>query len=142
MEKIPVSKPVTSGALPPKVPLGVVPEKKAEIKPPEVKPSPVATAIKSPAPAVAAAPQNQEVKFELYQRNARAVFLAGTFNNWNPQGIPLKTSGKGKWEVTLSLPPGKYEYRFIVDGKWIEDPLAKESVANPFEGSNSILVVK
>ncbi len=150
MDKIPVNKPSPSGALPPKVPLSTVPEKKADLKPTEPRPS-VATAIKSPpaispapAPAVAttAAPQTREVKIELYQRNARAVFLAGTFNNWNPQATPLKTSGKGKWEITITLPPGKYEYRFIVDGKWIEDPLAKECVPNPFEGSNSILVVK
>jgi 1,4-alpha-glucan branching enzyme len=92
--------------------------------------------------AKAAAPEVPAVKFELYERNARAVFVAGTFNAWNPTAMPLKSNGNGKWETTLRLTPGKYQYRFIVDGKWIADPLAKETVPNPFEGVNSVLVVK
>ena len=39
------------------------------------------------------------------------------------------------------LPPGNYEYCFVVDGEWIPDPLARESVPNPFGGRNSILNV-
>ena len=39
------------------------------------------------------------------------------------------------------LPPGTYEYRLVVDGQWMPDPLAKETVPNPFGGRNSILRV-
>ncbi|MGD9789189.1 MAG: glycogen-binding domain-containing protein [Phycisphaerales bacterium] len=50
---------------------------------------------------------------------AKEVFVAGTFNNWDPRAQVLKQSGKdGQWGTTLDLPPGRYEYKFIVDGRW------------------------
>ncbi len=109
-----------------------------------VTPAPAPTKPPAPAtaPVTAKASDKREVKFELYQRNARSVFVAGTFNAWNPQATPLQSTVTGKWETSLKLAPGKYEYRFIVDGKWLEDPLAKESVPNPFGGTNSVLSVK
>jgi 1,4-alpha-glucan branching enzyme len=99
-------------------------------------PAQAQVAAKTPAPAL------PTVKFELYERNARAVFVAGSFNAWNPTATPLKANGSGKWEAILKLSPGKYQYRFVVDGKWIADPSAKETVPNPFEGVNSVLVVQ
>jgi hypothetical protein len=47
----------------------------------------------------------------------------------------------GRWKATASLPPGRYEYRFVVDGQWISDPSAKEFVGNSFGSTNSILVI-
>lgn len=50
---------------------------------------------------------------------AKEVFVAGTFNNWNARAQRLKRTGKeGHWVATLDLPPGRYEYKFIVDGRW------------------------
>lgn len=49
--------------------------------------------------------------------------------------------GDGKWAKELALPPGRYEYRFVVDGQWVDDPAAKESVPNPVGGFNAVLVV-
>jgi hypothetical protein len=43
------------------------------------------------------------------------------------------------WGKDLVLPPGIYEYRFVVDGEWVTDPKAAEAVPNPFGSSNSIL---
>jgi hypothetical protein len=51
-----------------------------------------------------------------------------------------KDSGK-VWKATVALPPGRYEYRFVVDGQWISDPNATESVGNNFGGTNSVIVV-
>ena len=39
------------------------------------------------------------------------------------------------------MPDGTCEYRLVVDGQWIADPLAKETVLNPFGGRNSVLNV-
>jgi len=49
--------------------------------------------------------------------------------------------GSGQWLKEAFLPPGKYEYCLVVDGQWMPDPLARESVPNPFGGSNSVLNV-
>jgi hypothetical protein len=45
--------------------------------------------------------------------------VGGTFNNWNPTATPLLFVGGTEWSKELSLPPGRYEYRFVVDGKWV-----------------------
>ena len=49
---------------------------------------------------------------------AQAVFVAGTFNAWQPIALPLKRGDAGDWNTTLDLRPGRYEYKFIVDGEW------------------------
>jgi hypothetical protein len=51
--------------------------------------------------------------------DAKDVFVAGTFNNWDKRSNRLKRSTKdGQWVATLCLPPGRYEHKFIVDGEW------------------------
>ncbi len=87
------------------------------------------------------APQQIPVRFEFTDATATAVSVAGTFNNWNPGAKSMNSSGVGNWWKETSLSPGTYEYCLVVDGKWIPDPLARESVPNPFGGRNSVLVV-
>ena len=53
---------------------------------------------------------------------ARAIFLAGSFNDWNPAATPMAREGSRHWAVTLPLPPGRYEYKFVVDGEWCCEP--------------------
>lgn len=81
------------------------------------------------------------VRFEFTHPTATTVCLAGTFNHWQPEAKALHSSGAGNWWKETSLAPGTYEYCLVVDGKWMPDPRAKESVANPFGGRNSILHV-
>ncbi len=52
---------------------------------------------------------------------ASSVFIAGTFNNWNSMLNSLTKTDSG-WMVKLKLLPGKYLYKYIVDGRWIIDP--------------------
>lgn len=54
-------------------------------------------------------------------KNARKVYISGTFNNWSTTETPMKFMGNG-WMVDLNLKPGKYAYKFIVDGRWTTDP--------------------
>jgi hypothetical protein len=62
------------------------------------------------------------VAFRLAGReDARAVHLVGDFNNWGMFGTPLARV-PGGWECHLDLPPGRYVYKFIVDGNWTNDP--------------------
>jgi nucleotide-binding universal stress UspA family protein len=72
---------------------------------------------------------------------AKSVRIAGTFNDWHPQVTEMINVGGDRWAKALSLPPGRYEYRFVVDGQWRDDPTASDKVANPFGTSNAVLNV-
>lgn len=67
--------------------------------------------------------------------------MAGTFNDWRPETTPMVCLGNGRWRKELILPPDSYEYCLVVDGEWIPDPLAKETVRNPYGGMNAVLRV-
>ena len=67
---------------------------------------------------------------------AHEVAVAGTFSNWKP--IPMLRRGDGSFGANLTLQPGSYEYRFIVDKKWISDPDNSDRAANPYGASNSV----
>lgn len=81
------------------------------------------------------------VQFEFTHPTAHAVAVAGTFNQWQPEAKTLHATGHGHWRKETALAPGTYEYCLIVDGQWMPDPSAKETVPNPFGGRNSILKV-
>lgn len=80
------------------------------------------------------------VHFELANPSASRVCVAGTFNNWKPDEGEMKCT-RGKWIKDLSLKPGTYEYRLVVDGRWMPDPGADHSVVNPFGERNSLVTV-
>jgi 1,4-alpha-glucan branching enzyme len=81
------------------------------------------------------------VRFEFIHLTAKNVSVAGTFNDWKPEAKTLHASEAGKWFKETTLRPGVYEYCFVVDGQWLPDPTAAETVSNPFGGQNSILKV-
>ncbi len=71
-----------------------------------------------------------------------SVSLAGEFNGWNTSADPLKKQADGSWTLTKKLEPGRYMYKFVVDGtNWKEDPTAKESADDGYGGKNSVVVV-
>lgn len=82
------------------------------------------------------------VRLETVQPDAIDVCVAGSFNDWQPQATPLIPLGDGKWAKELTLPDGRYEYRFVVDGVWMSDPKAQENAPNPFGSMNSVLTIK
>ena len=89
----------------------------------------------------AADPQLVSVRFEFTHPTATTVCIAGCFNHWQPEAKALHSSGCGQWWKVTNLAPGTYEYCLVVDGQWMPDPLAKESVPNPYGGRNSVLKV-
>ena len=82
------------------------------------------------------------VEFEVTAPRAEQVCLAGDFNNWVPNTTPLKKERDGSWKTRLKLQPGRYEYKFWVDGRWQEDPKNKLKATNPFGTANSILEIR
>jgi 1,4-alpha-glucan branching enzyme len=87
----------------------------------------------------AAAPKAAKAAFQMIAPVAQSVSVAGSFNNWQPEA--MKGSAKGVWTVSLSLMPGTYEYKFVVDGNWIPDPDCKDNRGDNHGGVNSVRVV-
>ena len=83
----------------------------------------------------------QPVHFEFTDPTATTVCITGTFNQWQPEAKPMHSFGNGCWKKETNLAPGTYEYCLVVDGKYLPDPLARETVPNPFGGRNSVLKV-
>ena len=88
-----------------------------------------------------AAPAAPKAHLEFIKPDAKNVCVAGSFNGWNPAKTPLTRLTDGKWVGDLTGITGRHEYLFVVDGQWLPDPNARESVQNPFGGRNSVLVV-
>lgn len=95
----------------------------------------------APAPAASEEKKAGVVVLRCDAPNATVVAVAGSFNNWNPEATPLYRQPDGTWAVELYLAPGTYEYRFVVDGCWCDDPAAAEYVPNPFGSYNAVLRV-
>lgn len=81
------------------------------------------------------------VRFEFCAPYANLVCLAGTFNDWHPTASEMVRMADGRWLKDLTLPPGRYEYRLVVDGVWMADPACPTSAPNPHGGENSVLTV-
>ncbi len=80
--------------------------------------------------------------FSLEMPEASAVFMAADFNQWGAEEIKLKKDKLGMWKVKLNLEPGIYQYKFVVDGRWIEDPANPHMQNDPYGGSNSVIVIE
>ncbi len=73
--------------------------------------------------------------------NAKKVVLSGSFNKWNEDIFRLSKT-EDCWALTLKIKPGEYQYKFIIDGKWIEDPENPNKKVNEFNGFNSVIDIK
>jgi hypothetical protein len=88
----------------------------------------------------ATAPTNEVlVRFSLRDADARHVGLAGDFNGWRPDALPLTRGPDGTWSATVPLPHGSWSYSFVVDGKWVSDPSAEAWRDDGFGGRNAVV---
>ncbi len=83
----------------------------------------------------------KRASFQVLATNATKVYIAGTFNDWDPDARPLKRGRDDVFRTWMNLPAGTYEYRFVVDGEWREDPACQLRSPSPYGGDNSVLVV-
>ncbi len=74
-------------------------------------------------------------------KDAKEVVLSGSFNNWRTSELYMKRNAQGAWELSIPLPPGKYLYKFIVDGYWKQDPRNELKEHDGWNGHNSVLFV-
>jgi 1,4-alpha-glucan branching enzyme len=69
---------------------------------------------------------------------AVSVMLVGDFTRWEEQPIALRRKPDGVWEAEIELAPGRYHYRFLVDGIWQDDPTCPLRVENGFGTQNCV----
>jgi len=82
------------------------------------------------------------IKFALSAPEAKQVCLAGDFNNWDIQSLPMKRNIDNQWEVSLELSPGRYEYKYLVNGLWFDNVPGVEKDQNSFGTQNCVIYVK
>jgi 1,4-alpha-glucan branching enzyme len=75
--------------------------------------------------------------------SANKVNLAGDFNNWDTNSIPMKQLKGGEYSVTIALQKGKeYQFKYLIDGNsWLNDKEADKLVPNEFQTENSVIIL-
>lgn len=81
------------------------------------------------------------VKFEYPGSPDQQVSIAGTFSDWKPKKVTYGNRS-GSHVIRLFLAPGKYEYKFVVDGAWVTDPKNPDTIPNDQGTLNSIINVE
>jgi 1,4-alpha-glucan branching enzyme len=84
-----------------------------------------------------------DVVFAARFEKAKQVLIAGDFNAWSGFSTPMQSRGEaGEWTMTLPLRPGRYRYRFVVDGKWVTDPFNARVERNQYGELDNVVEVK
>jgi 1,4-alpha-glucan branching enzyme len=83
----------------------------------------------------------RRVTFSLSAPTAKEVSLGGNFNNWDLAAHPMKKDANGVWKKTLVLAPGRYDYKFLVDNRWENDPKNDKTCPNSFGTQNNVIKV-
>jgi 1,4-alpha-glucan branching enzyme len=85
--------------------------------------------------------QKRRITFRLEALEANEAVLVGDFNSWDASKHRMKRDDKGKWTKIVTLAPGRYEYKFLVDGQWQNDPSNDQMIPNSFGTLNNIMTV-
>jgi len=82
-----------------------------------------------------------EIVFSVFAPEAKDVYVAGDFNNWKIDDSSRLINHNGTWSRKVNLDSGRYHYRFVIDGKWMEDFNNPKREVNPFGQLNSLLEI-
>lgn len=85
-------------------------------------------------------PTRDGVVFTLEAPGANRVQVAGDFNAWVPDGNEMQFCD-GMWRKVIPLAPGRYRYRYVVDGCWQSDPLNSAVEPSPYGEYDSVIVL-
>jgi len=84
-----------------------------------------------------------QVRFVAPAYLGHTLAVAGDFNDWSPDAHPMRLNHEARtFELSISLAPGRYEYRLVVDGHWTADPFNPHHCLNPFGEPNSLVTVQ
>ncbi len=95
-------------------------------------------------PALKPRPVTGGVLFQYRAAGATSVAIVGDFNTWSPNEDLLSDDDRdGVWTLVFPLPPGTYQYKYVIDGDhWVEDPANPDRVPDGFGGTNSVMEVR
>lgn len=80
-------------------------------------------------------------RFRCEAPTAFTVKLVADFTGWEKRPLDLVRADDGVWRLTVALPPGRYTYRFMIDGEWCDDPACQYCEPNPFGTRNAVIEV-
>ena len=84
-------------------------------------------------------PAERNTSFFISAPKAKDVYIVGDFNHWKINDASrLSRLEDGRWEKKYTLTPGKYRYKFVVDGEWVLDSLNQEKEQNPYGTFDSV----
>jgi chromosome partitioning protein len=84
----------------------------------------------------------REIVFSIEAMGKSIVQIAGDFNNWVPEPLYLKeVQGRRVWSKAISMKPGSYSYKYLVDDHWLPDPANNRLIDDSYGGMNSIIDV-
>ena len=85
--------------------------------------------------------KRKRVTFSIVAPGVEDVCLTGTFNDWNTDRHHMKKNSDGVWSKTVVIPPGTYEYKYLVGGEWWHDPGNDHVTYNEHGTLNSVITV-
>jgi chromosome partitioning protein len=86
--------------------------------------------------------RHRKTQFSIHAPEANSVKVVGNFSNWTQEaGFALDRHEDGNWSKEILLPPGVYQYKFLVDGRWVEDQGNPNLVQDPYGGRNAVLEI-
>jgi chromosome partitioning protein len=81
-------------------------------------------------------------RFVHHAPRAKSVCIVGSFNNWVPtEESRMDRAEDGTWSKTINLEPGEYQYKYVVDGTWVEDFRNPKAFTDPYGGKNSVIEI-
>lgn len=96
-----------------------------------------------PAAKAATKTKKRRITFTLHSEPGQQVFVAGSFNNWDPIAKEMvDKQGNGTYKGILCLPPGEYQYKFVVNGTWCVDQANQSWIQNSHGTLNSVIHVE
>ncbi|UAM97106.1 isoamylase early set domain-containing protein [Polaribacter litorisediminis] len=82
-----------------------------------------------------------KVTFTVPAEEASSVAVVGSFNEWNVEATPLKKLKNGSFKGTIDLETGSsYEFRYLVDGEYVNEQEADGTVWSDFAGAENSLL--
>ena len=83
----------------------------------------------------------QKVTFQVEAPAGSKVFVAGSFNNWDTSANRMRRARNGVYAAAIMLPPGRHEYKYVVDGEWQIDSKNPLKAWNYAGSLNSVITV-